>query len=338
MKPYWLSVSILITIFLPSSALSQYTCEPTDSSYSEFVTCANNHLEETKYYDPLQRRYANEFYTFYTAYPDSVHAQEVFLDALVMWINLSEFEKIETALSGIDLQSEIWNDVVPALIYSNIFKRLYGDRYINWLKSISETLTNPESLTIILVELATQYRMKGEEEKMLEQYRKVDRLNADTAYAEMIRSFLYDYDVLGSGMKAPDFELTSIGGENISLKEKEGKVILLIFWDKFCATFCQNQAREIQKWKINNSTKELETIWISVETDGEKMVELLEQFELKPPQIWLPEGENHAVAKAYNVKKGSRTIIIDNNGRIVGKDLWFDDLEKSLVSILEEKK
>ena len=314
---------------------AQETCAPTDSTFAEFVNCANAHLKKTGYYDPLQRLYANGFYDFYKAYPDSAIAQEAFLDGVIMWLNVGEREKIESALRELDLESELWNELVPALIHSHFFKKMYGDVYIEWLQAISETLTDPEILTLVLAQLAIHYQQVGNEEKMIELYHEIDRLDSDSFYTVNIRSWLYDYEVLGEGKEAPAFEITSVGGSKFSLEEQKGKVVVLFFWSASCS-ICDRLIFEFKKLESEKSEEQLDVVWISLQNDGEAFVKLLEKFELKPPQFWLEEGKEHEVAKLYNIQYSPKIIVIDQNGKVAVKSTRLEELPGTISRLIDE--
>lgn len=113
--------------------------------------------------------------------------------------------------------------------------------------------------------------------------------------------------------KAPDFTLTSVTGEKVTLSQYKGSVVVLGLFH-ICEP-CMNQATEMQKLLNEGKTK---AVFIGVNTDGdtkEDVLEYLGKFQTKitfPYLIDPPQDVN----KKYVQRFMPTVIIIDGDGVI----------------------
>ncbi len=322
-------------VVLSSDIIAQTECELTEEGFPVFWECANTHLEQSKYYDPLQRKYANAFYEFYVENPDSDLAKDALLDAIIMWMNIKEYEKFEAALSGIDYTSDIWNELIVLLSHSNYYRNTYPEKYIAHLKNLRDKLTDPDSKTVVLSNLATVYRSEGDRESEMALYREMIQLDTKWFYKDFASKELYEYEHLQLGEAAPEFTLRSIGGDSLSIGDLEGKVVLLYFWITHSGILGRD-VPFIKELESRYSENDFEVVWLSIEKDGEKFVENLKEFSLKSPQFWLEGGSENEVAKLYNIKYGPRIFVLNRNGRIVSKDQRGPDLEEIISELISQ--
>lgn len=324
---------IVYGMFLSSDSKAQTECEITNAGFRVFWECANAHLKKTKYYDPLQRKYANMFYEYYETNPDADLAGDALLDAIIMWMNIKEYEKFEKALAGIDDESVIWNELVVILAHSNYYKNTYPEEFIDHLKNLRDKLTDPDSKTVAFSNLASFYREQGDKESEMELYREIVQLDTDWFYKEFARKELYEYEHLQLGGPAPEFTIVSVGGDTLSLQDLKGKTVVLYFWITHSGLL-SIEVPFFNELKSKYSDKDFQIVWLCIEKDGEKFVESLKDFSLKSPQFWLSGGNENEVAKRYNILYGPRIFVLDKSGKIVSKDQRGEDLEKILAELM----
>ena len=115
------------------------------------------------------------------------------------------------------------------------------------------------------------------------------------------------------GDKAPDFSITSVNGEKVTLSQYKGSVVVLGLFH-ICEP-CMNQATEMQKLLNEGKTK---AVFIGVNTDGDTKKDVLEylgKFQTKitfPYLIDPPQDVN----KKYIQRFMPTVIIIDGDGVI----------------------
>ena len=118
---------------------------------------------------------------------------------------------------------------------------------------------------------------------------------------------------VGIGQKAPDFTLTTFDGEQISLSDLEGKVVVLNFWASWCKP-CEQEAADLEAaWRLYQPSGEV--VFLGVDwTDTEvKAKQYLEKFD-----ITYPNGPDLGtrISQAYRTTGVPETYIIDRNGTL----------------------
>lgn len=111
------------------------------------------------------------------------------------------------------------------------------------------------------------------------------------------------------GQLAPDFTLTSLDGEQITLSELEGKPVVLNFW----ATWCPPCRVEIPILEAVSQSFEGEAIILGIDVqESPGTVEaFVERFGMTYPVVLDQDGY---VTKAYQVRAFPTTYFIDSRG------------------------
>ena len=115
------------------------------------------------------------------------------------------------------------------------------------------------------------------------------------------------------GDKAPDFSLTSINGDKVSLSQHKGSVVVLGLFH-ICDP-CMNQATEMQKLINEGKTK---AVFLGVNTDGdtkEDVLAYLREFKTKITFPYLIDPAKD-VYKKYAQRFMPTVLIIDGDGVI----------------------
>ncbi|WP_226666110.1 TlpA family protein disulfide reductase [Metabacillus litoralis] len=118
--------------------------------------------------------------------------------------------------------------------------------------------------------------------------------------------------------KAPEFSISTLSGETISLSDFKGDLIILNFWTTWC-TYCQEEMAELNKFSKENNSSNVHLIGINV-TSSEQSEKSVEQF-IKHFDVPFPIGldESGKIAKKYKLIGIPTTLIIDENGMIQNK-------------------
>ncbi len=116
---------------------------------------------------------------------------------------------------------------------------------------------------------------------------------------------------------APDFTLKDVNGNEISLQDYKGKVILLNFWATWCPP-CRRELPDIVRLREELKDKDFEVIGIIVEKKDARVEANVQgissHFGMKYPLLWY----NAQVVREYGpINSIPQTYIIDKQGRIV---------------------
>jgi peroxiredoxin len=136
------------------------------------------------------------------------------------------------------------------------------------------------------------------------------------------------------GNAAPEINLPSANGGNISLSSLKGKVVLIDFWASWCMP-CRQENPAVVKMYNKYKDKGFTVYSVSLDKEKSKWLSAIQQDGL----IW----PNHvsdlkfwqsAAAQTYGITSIPFTVLIDKDGKIIDKNLRGAQLEAKLKEIL----
>lgn len=134
------------------------------------------------------------------------------------------------------------------------------------------------------------------------------------------------------GDPAPDFTLTTFGGETFQLSDHRGEVVIVNFWGSWCDP-CREEMPAFQE-ASQSSGDDVIFVGVGSKRDPEdKAIEFAEEFGVTYPIGRDTEGGTRAagqITKDYNVSFYPTTFIVDPEGNIssvVVGEMNTDDLE-----------
>jgi len=138
--------------------------------------------------------------------------------------------------------------------------------------------------------------------------------------------------------KAPNFCLEGLKGKKWELKNFKGKVVFLNFWATWCGP-CKEEMPSMEALYQQFKEKDFVFLTISVDYEGRRPVkEFIEKHRYTFPVLLDPRCE---ILDLYKAKGIPTTIVIDKNGRMIGKAVgpknWTSPEVLSLLNLLIEK-
>ncbi|MFO7979100.1 MAG: TlpA disulfide reductase family protein [Bacteroidales bacterium] len=135
-------------------------------------------------------------------------------------------------------------------------------------------------------------------------------------YKQVVEEEYQTVLALAPGQPAPDFTLTNIDGEPVSLSDFEGKVVYLDFWASWCGP-CMREMPHAKELKERLAGEEdLVYLYISVDTDEEAWRKTVAQHEITGVHVNVP-GFGHEVPAGYNLKGVPTFYLIGRDGMII---------------------
>ena len=137
----------------------------------------------------------------------------------------------------------------------------------------------------------------------------------------------------------PNFNLFDINGNEVSLEDHRGKVVLINFWATYCAP-CIEEMPTMDDLKQSLSDKPFEILAINMGEDINMIKAFMKRlgFNFAYPLLLDPGNE---VAREYKVKALPATLVIDKNGEFVfggiGARNWNDiEIRNQILPLLEQ--
>ena len=143
-------------------------------------------------------------------------------------------------------------------------------------------------------------------------------------------------DNLVAGKTFPDFDEKDLAGQPLSIASRKGKVVLLDFWATWCVPCRIELPNVIQTYKKHHADG-FEVIGISLDEDKARLESFMKEKGMTWPQYFEGKKWDNKMAAKYGVNSIPATYLIDGDGKILGKDLRGDDLEKAVTAALAKK-
>ncbi|NIQ97042.1 MAG: TlpA family protein disulfide reductase [Desulfuromonadales bacterium] len=116
------------------------------------------------------------------------------------------------------------------------------------------------------------------------------------------------------GAEAPDFTLSDMNGESVSLSDYRGKVVFLNFWATWCPP-CREEMPSMERLHETMGDKDFAILAVNVEKGGRQAVENFLNGSPYSFKILLdPQGSAQG---AYRVYRFPETYLIDKDGKIL---------------------
>lgn len=138
---------------------------------------------------------------------------------------------------------------------------------------------------------------------------------------------------------APDFQLPSLSGPDISLNQFKGKVVLLNFWATWCAP-CREELPALQQVFSKYEGKGLVILGINEDKDQENARDFVNHYKLNFP---IGFDQNFQIMNKFEVSAMPVSFLIDRNGTIKETFFGFSQkklphMESAIESLLEDQK
>ncbi len=223
------------------------------------------------------------------------------------------------------------NDLVrlqtEAALISNeeqVFKKEFVDNNINSLLALmllNEMIAKKE-VTYNELEILLEKRDKNNEE------------NVFSRLIEVNKQLLKGAEV---GNQAPDFSGPTPDGDTLSLKDAMGKITLIDFWASWCRP-CRVENPNVVRVHNQYKDKGFNIISVSLDRPNQRAQWLkaieddkMDWYHVSNLKYW-----DDPIAREYGVRSIPATFIIDENGKIVAKNLRGPALGQKVAELLTE--
>lgn len=136
------------------------------------------------------------------------------------------------------------------------------------------------------------------------------------------------------GAKAPDFTLSDVNGDMVTMSEVKGKIKIIDFWASWCGP-CRLNNPALRKLYDEFHDKGLEIIGVSLDTDGESWKKAIEKDGLIWVNVSSLQGWECETIRLYSVSGVPSLFVLDEYNNIIATGLRGEQLKVFLQENLK---
>ena len=189
--------------------------------------------------------------------------------------------------------------------------------------------TNIASASILSV-----YSTTWGKKKTTELFNQFSKENKNSEFGQLIAKYIKLNKEPKMGDLYADFEMEDLNGKLKKLSDIKGKAILLEFWASWCGP-CRVENPNLVKTYENFNPKGFEIFAVSLDTDKNNWIKAIEKDRLNWNHVNDFKGDGNEATLIYGVNGIPDNFLIDNNGKIIGRNLRGEELNLKLKELLE---
>lgn len=132
----------------------------------------------------------------------------------------------------------------------------------------------------------------------------------------------------------PDFNVTTLKGDNISLSKFKGKVVLIDFWATWCGP-CRQEMPAVKKIWGKYKDNDFTIIGISLDSDREPLDNYIKNQNITWHQYYDGQGWQNKVAQLYGVTGIPFTVLLNKKGEVAAVGLRGQNLDQKIGELLQ---
>lgn len=272
-----------------------------------------------------------------TLYKDSIQAS--FVSGGAQNASYTEFSrKLRSFNAQKQLNIESYRDASAAqdnnalIQIQNANKKLVAEEIAFKTEFVS---TNNNSIfgVMMLSEMVSRKEMApAEASKIIEN---LSPKMAASSVAKQLKTAIEGLKKSEVGGIAPDFSAPTPDGKQLALKETLGKYTIIDFWASWCRP-CRAENPNVVRVYNKYHDKGLNIISVSLDKEGQKERWLkaikddkMDWYHVSNLKFW-----QEPIARTYGVRSIPQTFLLDEQGRIIAKNLRGAALETKIASLL----
>ena len=228
------------------------------------------------------------------------------------------------------------NDTVAMNKLRDEFQVIRDEMELNNEKYIEE---HPKAFISVLL-IGKMFRvMEPDMPKIQSLYDNLAPEVKSTKTAKLLAKRIADFNKVGLGKKAPDFQAPNPEGKMVKLSESLGKVTIIDFWASWCGP-CRIANPELVATYNKFHDQGLNIVGVSLDRPGqsEQWKEAIAKDKLTWTNVSNLKFWEDPIAAQYGVKAIPQMFVVNEYGIIVAKDLKGEALNAKIAELLSVKK
>lgn len=140
---------------------------------------------------------------------------------------------------------------------------------------------------------------------------------------------------VNQGNRALNFTLENLAGEEVSLSDYEGNVVVLNFWATWCPP-CRAEVPDLEAAYQEHQEEGLVVLGVSVEDPARAVESFVAEMDMTYPVVL---DQNGKVMRAYRAPGLPMSVVLDREGVIQARHVGFlsaEQLDDYLQQVLSE--
>ena len=172
-------------------------------------------------------------------------------------------------------------------------------------------------------------------EEVLTVYEALPEEARHTQPGEMLARKVAAMSSTANGQLAPDFTVVDTDGQSVSLSQLRGKPVVLDFWASWCGP-CKKEMKYLKKVYDEMDRDKAVFVSISLDDTRERWERGCAEEQIEWLSWWDEAGfDKSEVRRLYQFNFIPFCVVLDADGRIVGKNLRRNKLRETLYSVIK---